>query len=75
MLKILIKHYPENIKKRYKLDNLEYTEIEIMEQIGFKRGSIITGGKVCLEKTANIILDDFRSGKIGKITLEKLDEI
>ena len=39
--------------------------------IGKKRGAIMSGGKIDEEKTARIILDDFRSGKLGKITLEK----
>ena len=43
---------------------------EIMLLIGKKRGAIMSGGKIDEEKTARIILDDFRSGKLGKITLE-----
>ncbi len=39
--------------------------------IGSKRGALLSGGKIDEEKTARIILDDFRSGKIGKISLEK----
>lgn len=45
---------------------------EIMQLIGKKRGAIISGGRVDDEKTSRIILDDFRSGKIGRITLEKV---
>ena len=44
---------------------------EIMQLIGMKRGALISGGNVDDEKTSKIILDDFRSGKIGRITLEK----
>ena len=43
-----------------------------MQLIGKKRGAIVSGGNVDDEKVANIILDDFRSGRIGKITLEKV---
>ena len=43
-----------------------------MQLIGKKRGAIISGGRVDDEKTSRIILDDFRSGKIGRITLEKV---
>ena len=79
LLKLLIKEYPQNIIDRYKLENLETTSqnqtLEIMEKIGQKRGAIVSGGRVSLEKTANIILEDFRSGKIGRITLEKVEGI
>ena len=41
-----------------------------MLEIGRKRGCIVSGGNIDDEKTAKIILDDFKNGKIGKITLE-----
>ena len=44
---------------------------EIMQIIGKNRGCLVSGGNIDDEKVANIILEDFRSGKIGKITLEK----
>ena len=44
-----------------------------MQTIGKKRGCIISGGEVDDEKTSKVILDDFRSGKLGKITLEKAE--
>ena len=43
-----------------------------MLKIGKKRGAIISGGNVDDEKTAKIILDDFRTGKLGNISLEKV---
>ena len=42
-----------------------------MQIIGKKRGAIISGGNIDDEKTSKIILDDFRSGKLGRISLEK----
>ena len=47
------------------------TILRLMETIGEKRGAKISGGRIDLEKVSNIVLDDFRSGKIGKITLEQ----
>ena len=44
---------------------------KLMLLIGSKRGALMAGGKIDEEKTARIILDDFRSGKIGKISLEE----
>ena len=46
---------------------------EVMQLIGRKRGAIISGGNVDDEKTSRIILDDFRTGKLGKISLEKIN--
>ncbi len=84
LLKVLIENNLIELTERYKLDlgeikniledsDLEENEkaLEILHQIGRKRGAIISGGNIDEEKTARIILDDFRSGKIGKITLEK----
>lgn len=76
LLKFLFINYKENLIQRYKLDNIEnITEndiAELMETIGQKRGALVSGGKVDLEKVSAIILDDFRTGKIGKISLEKV---
>ena len=45
---------------------------EIMLEIGRKRGCIISGGNIDEEKTAKIILDEFKNGKIGRITIEQV---
>ena len=84
LLKFLLKNNLNELIERYKLEtedvkqilddsNLEENEksLEILHKIGRKRGAVISGGDIDEEKTAKIILDDFRSGKIGKITLEK----
>ena len=44
---------------------------EIFESVGRKRGFLISGGEIDYDRTANVILDEFRSGKLGPITLEK----
>ena len=56
-------------RKDSKIKALEM-EVELMEEIGKKRGCLVRGGEVDYTKVANIILDDFRTGKIGLITLE-----
>ena len=83
-IKYLLENYRDNILQRYNLEddvienilnqpNPENENIyEIMQLIGKKRGAIVSGGKVDDEKTANIILEDYRSGKLGKITIEKV---
>lgn len=79
LLKVLYKKYKINLIERYKLTEDEINEIEkssnsmyeLMQLIGRKRGAIVSGGNVDDEKTARIILEDFRSCKIGKISLEE----
>jgi len=62
----------EVVDKILEQDRMENENIyEVMQLIGKKRGAIISGGNIDDEKTSRIILDDFRSGKLGKITLEK----
>ena len=61
---------PEALVERYGVDP-RLPALEIYEAIAKKRGAIISGGDFDYTRTANIILNDFRSGKLGKITLEK----
>ena len=64
--------YPELLCTRYKLDTIDGLEgYEILEKIGRKRGFIISGGEIDMERAANILFDEFRGAKIGRITLEK----
>lgn len=84
LLKYLVEEYRKNVVERYSLKEnivevilknkeLEENEqiVEIMNYIGEKRGAITKGNSIDLEKVSRIILDDFRSGNLGKITLEK----
>ena len=84
LAKFLIESYPKQLCERYKLteeyineqmQNEERPEneniYEIFLAIGKKRGCIISGGNIDEEKTARILLDEFRNGKIGRITLEE----
>ena len=69
--------YPELLSQRYKLGDMEkykdFTDYELFEEIGRKRGFLISGGEINTERTANILLDEFRSAKIGNITLDTFD--
>ena len=86
LLKFLVENYLDKLAERYKLNNEEIKDIlsneelqenerilEIMYLVGKKRGTIASGGNIDEEKTARLILDDFRNGKIGRITLEKVN--
>lgn len=71
LLDFLRDNYPQNLCERYKLDNCNLPGYELLELIGKKRGLIISGGEVDTFRTANMILDEFRSTKLGNISLEK----
>ena len=73
--KILIRYNinKEEIERIFKLDIEENEKIiEVMKLIGIKRGTLAIGGNVDIEKVAKIIVEDFRNGRIGKITLEEI---
>lgn len=74
LLEYLRDNYPQKLKARYKLENIENMEgYELLEYIGKKRGFVISGGEIDTERAANMIMDELRSCKIGNITLEKVD--
>lgn len=81
LLKYLYKNYRENIKQRYKINDEEIQGIkeeniiELYYLIGKKRGAIIKNQEIDETKVANIILEDFRTAKLGRITLEKCSNI
>lgn len=71
LLESLAASRPSAITERYKLDSIDGLQgYEIMELIGKKRGFLIKGGEIDYERTAVIIADEFRAGKLGRITME-----
>ena len=66
----LIKNYPEMLVERYQLDQPPQTELELIEAIGRLRGCLRAGGQVELDKACKILINEFRLGTLGKITLE-----
>lgn len=76
LIELLAKRSPEALTARFKLQPQEgQTGWELLEQAGRKRGFLISGGEVDLERTANILLDEFRGGKMGRITLEMPEDL
>lgn len=70
----LVKSYPALFYARYKLESIpeELQPYQVVELIGKKRGFLVSGGEINTERTANMLLDEFRSGKIGRITLDNI---
>ncbi|NLF46953.1 MAG: ribosome biogenesis GTPase YlqF, partial [Clostridiales bacterium] len=77
LIAVLAIDHPDLLAGRYKLEVNEIEEsspISIMEAIASKRGFILPGQKIDHERTGRTVLDEFRSGRIGRITLEKSNE-
>ena len=68
--------YPELLCARYKLGDISATDglsdYELLSLIGRKRGFLVSGGEIDTERTANMLIDEFRAAKIGRITLDKI---
>lgn len=72
LIEKLQKEYPEMLENRYKIE-ISYNPLETMEDIAKKRGAISRGNEIDYSRTTYIILDEFRKGVIGNISLEKAD--
>ena len=67
--------YADRLQARYKLDQLSaISDQDLLEAMGRKRGGLLPGGRVNLQKAAEIAINDFRTGAWGRITLETPDE-
>ncbi|WP_326975636.1 ribosome biogenesis GTPase YlqF [Caproicibacter sp. BJN0012] len=76
LLEVLRDDYAGLLARRYRLEN-EMSDLSggrLLELIGRKRGMLVGGGEVDTERASIMLLDEFRAGKIGRITLEKADE-
>jgi ribosome biogenesis GTPase A len=67
----LTKNYKNLLKSRYKVEDLSDDPLDNMEKIGRKRGCILPGNNMDYNRIAVLLLDEFRGGKIGMISLEK----
>jgi len=74
LAEFLNENYQEMFLNRYKLENTDGMQgYELVEYIGKKRGFVVTGGEIDFLRASNILLDEFRSSKIGRISIEKPD--
>lgn len=67
--------YPSLLESRYKLESSQYSELDdydLLSLVGRKRGFLISGGDIDTERTANMLIDEYRACKIGRITLDKI---
>ena len=70
LIGVLARDYPDLLSVRYKLEKIAETPLDNMENIARKRGFILPGKRIDYERTARTVIDEFRAGTIGRITLE-----
>ena len=71
LMKLLWTHYPDAVRARYGIDMPEDAKgWELLEAAGRKRGFLLARGEIHTERMAKVLLDEYRSGKLGKFTLE-----
>ena len=75
LLDTLRMRYPSDLMERYRLEKELPSGMELLEEIGRKRGCLRAGGKVDYEKAEQIVLTDFRSGLLGRVTLDDFPPI
>lgn len=78
LMDLLASFAPETICNRYKIaipeEECDFLGFELLERAGRKRGFLISGGEIDTERMARILLDEFRGGVLGRITLESPEE-
>jgi len=76
LLQVLAEKFPEKLKSRYKLEDIPegIASEELLKSIGRKRGCIIAGGEIDVLRASAMLLDEFRGGKIGAISLESPED-
>ncbi|MBR4109858.1 MAG: ribosome biogenesis GTPase YlqF [Oscillospiraceae bacterium] len=76
LMELLWKHYPETVRQRYKVDMPEDTPgYALLEEAGRKRGFLLARGEINTERMAKVLIDEYRSGKLGRLTLEEPEDL
>ncbi|GLB59368.1 ribosome biogenesis GTPase YlqF [Cytobacillus sp. NCCP-133] len=74
-LRFLEKRYPEKMKERYQLEEIPEDIVELFDKIGKLRGCLMGGGEINYDKVTELVIREFRSEKLGPITLEHPQEM
>ncbi len=72
LIKVLQADYPQQLVERYKIDGICEEALDTMEAIALKRGWILSGKRIDYDRCGRTVLDEFRAGLIGRITLERI---
>ncbi len=72
LMKLLWDRYPQNVRDRYGIEAPDdISGYELLQLAGRKRGYLLSGGEINTERMAKVLLDEYRSGKLGRLTLEE----
>jgi len=75
-MELLNKHYPSVLKDRYKIElNGDMAGYELLEEAGKKRGYLLSRGEINTERMAKVLMDEYRSGKLGCFTFEMPEDL
>ena len=76
LAELLQKYYPQTLRERYKIElSEELPGYRLLEEMGRKRGYLVAGGEVNTERMAKVLLEEYRSGKLGHFTLEMPEDL
>ena len=76
LIELLWKRYPDMVRERYGIDcELDVPGWELLEMAGKKRGYLLARGEINTERMAKVLVDEFRGGKLGRLTLELPEDI
>lgn len=71
LLSLLWQRYPQAIRERYRVElPADAQGYALLEAVGRKRGFLVSGGEVDTERAARVVLEEYRSGKLGRFTLD-----
>lgn len=75
LMELLAQRYPQRVSERYKIEIPETADgFELLEAAGRKRGFLVSGGETDIERISRVILDEYRNGKLGRITFESPED-
>ena len=76
LMELLLRFYPQTLRNRYKVDAEQGTPgYMLLEEAGRKRGYLLSKGEIHTERMAKVLLDEYRSGKLGHFTLEMPEDM
>ena len=75
LMEVLWKHYTDMVRERYKVDlPFDTPGYMLLEEAGRKRGYLLARGEINTERMSKVLLDEYRAGKLGRITFEEPEE-
>ena len=76
LMELVWTRYPDTVRQRYKVDMPADTPgYRLLEEAGRKRGFLLARGEIDTERIAKVLLDEYRSGKLGRITFEEMEDV